>query len=183
MEQEGADVVCLQETKLQDDAAMCSAAAADLGLEGWSVHWSCSTVKKGYSGVALLSRVKPRSVRKGIDDAAHEGEGRVLTAEFDDFFVVSVSGRGGGGGGWGVPTGAQLCTAGLTCAPPHQCYVPNSGEKCKRLDYRVKEWDVGEPGGGGGGGGRVPAPPRHPAHPPPSRCRRAGATPQRLPRT
>ena len=138
MEQEGADVVCLQETKLQDDAAMCSAAAADLGLEGWSVHWSCSTVKKGYSGVALLSRVKPRSVRKGIDDAAHEGEGRVLTAEFDDFFVVSVSGRGGGGGGWG---------------------------------------------GGGGGGGRVPAPPRHPAHPPPSRCRRAGATPQRLPRT
>ncbi|GFR40988.1 hypothetical protein Agub_g1653 [Astrephomene gubernaculifera] len=133
---EGADVVCLQEHKLQGGHTDDMETA--LGLKGWSHYWACSTTKLGYSGVSIHTRQPPLSVTVGFGgrpapgspaaaaarasataaaeagaeepDPEHEGEGRVLTAELPQAYVVSV-------------------------------YVPNSGEGLKRLDYRVGRWD------------------------------------------
>lgn len=80
-----ADVVCLQETKAQDEQV--AAALAD--LQGYAV-FSSSAVKKGYSGVAILSRVEPLAVQAGIGIEAHDQEGRVLVAEFEHFYLLSV---------------------------------------------------------------------------------------------
>lgn len=88
---ESPDVLCLQEHKLQD-GKHCEDAAAALAehLPGWSVHWNCSTEKKGYSGTAVISRTPPLSVEYGIGIDEHDGEGRVIAAEFDKLFVVTV---------------------------------------------------------------------------------------------
>jgi exodeoxyribonuclease III len=56
---------------------------------GYEATWA-SAVKKGYSGTAIFSRIKPRAVTTGIGLADHDQEGRVLTAEFADFFLVNV---------------------------------------------------------------------------------------------
>jgi exodeoxyribonuclease-3 len=80
-----ADILCLQETKAQDEQVH---AALD-GLDGYHVYCN-SAVRKGYSGVAILSRQEPLSVTCDIGIEEHDQDGRVLTAEFDDFFVVSV---------------------------------------------------------------------------------------------
>lgn len=80
-----ADVICLQETKAQDDEVR----KALEDLEGWHVHVS-SAVRKGYSGTGLLSRTAPREVRAGIGVVEHDQEGRVLTADFGDFYVVNA---------------------------------------------------------------------------------------------
>ena len=75
-----ADVVCLQETKLQPDQIA-------LELPGSRLFWN-SAEKKGYSGPAVFTRVEPLSVTCGIGLDAHDHEGRVITAEFDGFFLV-----------------------------------------------------------------------------------------------
>lgn len=75
-----ADVVCLQETKLQPDQIT-------LELPGYRLFWN-SAEKKGYSGTAVFTRVEPLSVTCGIGLDAHDHEGRVITAEFDGFFLV-----------------------------------------------------------------------------------------------
>lgn len=80
-------MVCLQEIKLQGDH--CTDIAKELNLPGWHVSWNCSTDKKGYSGTAILSRAEPLSVSSGIGTPEHDGEGRVLTAEFPSFFLVN----------------------------------------------------------------------------------------------
>lgn len=80
-----ADIYCLQETKAQDDQV--AEALAD--LEGYHLC-SNSAVKKGYSGVAILSKTKPISVTTGIGVEEHDQEGRVVTAEFDSFYMVNV---------------------------------------------------------------------------------------------
>lgn len=77
-----ADVFCLQETKLQHHAG-----DLDLELPGYHQFWN-SAEKKGYSGVAVFSKVRPLSVTYGLDLEPHDHEGRVITAEFDDFFLV-----------------------------------------------------------------------------------------------
>ncbi len=77
------DIVCLQEVKISPNEA------AGLLPPGWHVTWN-PAVKKGYSGVATLSRQKPRSVSLGLGDPAHDVEGRVVTSEFDDVYVVNV---------------------------------------------------------------------------------------------
>ena len=74
------DVFCLQETKLQEGQI-------ELELEGYSQYWNYAE-KKGYSGVAVFSRIQPLSVKKGIGIEEHDHEGRVLTLEFDDFYFV-----------------------------------------------------------------------------------------------
>ncbi|MEO0442965.1 MAG: exodeoxyribonuclease III [Pseudomonadota bacterium] len=80
-----ADVLCLQETKAQ-----CDQVAEVLAqLDGYQL-FSCSAVKKGYSGTAILTRLAPLSVHYGIDSDQHDQEGRVITAEFADFFLVTV---------------------------------------------------------------------------------------------
>ena len=75
-----ADVVCLQETKLQPDQIA-------LELPCYRLFWN-SAEKKGYSGTAVFTRVEPLSVTCGIGLDAHDHEGRVITAEFDGFFLV-----------------------------------------------------------------------------------------------
>ena len=81
----GADIFCLQETKAQEDQV----AEALSGLNGWHIH-SCTAEKKGYSGVTLISKSEPLSIKKGINMAGHDDEGRVLTAEYDQFYLVVV---------------------------------------------------------------------------------------------
>lgn len=76
-----ADVVCLQETKLQPNQI-------SLELPGYQQFWN-SAVKKGYSGTAVFTRVPPLSVSYGIGSSAHDDEGRAITAEFDDFYLVT----------------------------------------------------------------------------------------------
>lgn len=76
-----ADVFCLQETKLQPGQIT-------LELPGYEQYWN-SAVKKGYSGTAVFTRVPPLSVRYGIGSAEHDDEGRAITVEFEDFFLVT----------------------------------------------------------------------------------------------
>ncbi|MBL4705074.1 MAG: exodeoxyribonuclease III [Flavobacteriales bacterium] len=84
LEEMDADVVCLQETKAQDDQV------AEV-IRDYGYHFvSNSAVKKGYSGTAILSKEKPIEVLRGIGKEEHDNEGRVLTAEFEHFYVVCV---------------------------------------------------------------------------------------------
>ena len=75
-----ADMVCLQETKLQPHQI-------ELDLPGYRIYWN-SAEKKGYSGTALFTRVEPLEVTFGMGLEEHDHEGRVITAEFDGFYLV-----------------------------------------------------------------------------------------------
>lgn len=77
-----ADIFCLQETKLQEGQH-------DLELPGYYQYWNYAE-KKGYSGTALFSKEKPLQVSYGIGVDRHDHEGRVITAEFEEFYVVTV---------------------------------------------------------------------------------------------
>ena len=79
--QADADVFCLQETKLQ-------AGQLELDLPGYYQYWNYAE-KKGYSGTALFTRQEPLSVTYGIGIPDHDREGRVITAEFSDYYVVT----------------------------------------------------------------------------------------------
>lgn len=78
----GADIVCLQETKMQREQV-------DFAFEGYDQYFY-SAEKKGYSGTAVFSRVKPVNVTYGIQSGEHDKEGRVITAEYENFFLVNV---------------------------------------------------------------------------------------------
>lgn len=75
-----ADVFCLQETKMQPDQLA-------LSLPGYHQYWN-SAVKKGYSGTALFSKREPLSISYGMGKEEHDQEGRLITAEFDDHFLL-----------------------------------------------------------------------------------------------
>lgn len=77
-----ADVVCLQETKMQ-------AGQLDLEFDGYESYWNYAD-KKGYSGTAIYTRIKPISVSNDIGIDEHDHEGRVITMEFDEFYLVCV---------------------------------------------------------------------------------------------
>ena len=77
-----ADAVCLQETKMQPDQLT-------LELEGYQQYWN-SAVKKGYSGTAVFTKMQPLSVKNGMDIPEHDNEGRVITCEFEKFYLVTV---------------------------------------------------------------------------------------------
>jgi exodeoxyribonuclease III len=79
------DILCLQETKAQDDQV----AEALLPANGYHIY-SNSAEKKGYSGTAILSKIKPIKVSKDIGIAEHDTEGRVLCLEYEKFFMVDV---------------------------------------------------------------------------------------------
>lgn len=109
------DVICLQETKAQQGQA-------EIDLPEYEEYWNSAT-KKGYSGVAIFTKVKPLSVTLGLPkEIAHKykldtdsygdpnAEGRVIAAEFDECFVVNV-------------------------------YTPNSKDDLSRLELRHKQWD------------------------------------------
>ncbi len=77
-----ADFFCLQETKMQ-------AGQLDLSFEGYQSYWNYAE-KKGYSGTAIFTRHQPLSVSYGIDIEEHDHEGRVITLEMPDFYMVTV---------------------------------------------------------------------------------------------
>ncbi len=110
LESEAPDVLCLQETKISSDL-----------VDGFSfedypfTYWNCAE-KKGYSGTAILSKTEPLSVDYGLGIEQHDNEGRVITAEFDDYYLVTVY------------------------TPNSQNHDEN--KRPRRLDYRTQEWDV-----------------------------------------
>lgn len=76
-----ADIFCIQETKLQEGQI-------DLTLPGYHQYWNYAE-KKGYSGTALFTKKEPLSVTCGIGIPMHDMEGRVITAEYDSYYVVT----------------------------------------------------------------------------------------------
>ena len=76
------DILCLQETKMQEGQA-------EVPLEGYHQYW-CSADKKGYSGTAVFTKEEPLSVTTGIGIDEHDHEGRVITCEYPDFYLVNV---------------------------------------------------------------------------------------------
>ncbi|WP_302496860.1 exodeoxyribonuclease III [uncultured Flavonifractor sp.] len=75
-----ADAFCLQETKLQPHQI-------ELDLPGYHIYWN-SAEKKGYSGTALITKTEPLTVTYGLGIPEHDTEGRVITAEYEDFYLV-----------------------------------------------------------------------------------------------
>jgi exodeoxyribonuclease-3 len=81
----GADIYCLQETKAQDDQVQEALAK----LKGFHVY-SNSATKKGYSGVAIISKTEPINVTTDMGIDEHDDEGRVICAEYPDFYLINV---------------------------------------------------------------------------------------------
>lgn len=77
-----ADIFCLQETKMQEGQLV-------LDLPGYHQYWNYAE-KKGYSGTALFTKQEPLSVTYGLGIEEHDKEGRVITAEFEDFYFITV---------------------------------------------------------------------------------------------
>lgn len=77
-----ADIFCLQEIKLQEGQV-------ELDLEGYYQYWNYAE-KKGYSGTAVFTKVQPIKVQYGIGIDDHDKEGRAITCEYDDFYLVNV---------------------------------------------------------------------------------------------
>ena len=82
LENENPDVICLQETKMQREQA-------DFDFPGYHEYWN-SAEKKGYSGTAIFSKTEPLSVSYGIGVEEADAEGRVICAEFEQFYLVTV---------------------------------------------------------------------------------------------
>jgi exodeoxyribonuclease-3 len=83
LDAERPDVLCLQETKAGPNDV------EQLWPAAYTTYWSIAE-KKGYSGTALFTRIRPLAVTRGMRVAEHDREGRILTAEFADFFLVNV---------------------------------------------------------------------------------------------
>lgn len=98
------DVICIQETKAQSMEVKKAIAS----MNQYHQYFN-SADRKGYSGVAILSKTAPLQVINDMGVIEHDTEGRIICAEFNTFYLVNV-------------------------------YVPNSGQKLERLDYRQK-WD------------------------------------------
>jgi exodeoxyribonuclease-3 len=77
-----ADVFCIQETKMQKEQS-------ELSLEGYTQYWN-SAVKKGYSGTAIFTRIEPLSVAYDLGLEKHNDEGRSITLEFEEFYLVTA---------------------------------------------------------------------------------------------
>jgi exodeoxyribonuclease-3 len=81
--EEQPDILCLQETRCDPDAI------EQLWPVAYTTYWNVAE-KKGYAGTAIFTRTRPLNVTRGINRPEHDREGRVLTAEFPDFFLVNV---------------------------------------------------------------------------------------------
>lgn len=77
-----ADIFCVQETKMQQSQS-------ELTLDGYYQYWN-DAVKKGYSGTAIFTRIKPLTVTYGMNMEEHDQEGRIITLEFEQFYLVNV---------------------------------------------------------------------------------------------
>ena len=80
--EQSADIFCLQETK-------CQEGQVTLDLPGYYQYWNYAE-KKGYSGTAIFTKQEPISVRYGMNIPEHDTEGRVITLEFEKFFMITV---------------------------------------------------------------------------------------------
>lgn len=80
--QENADIFCIQETKIQEDQI-------PFNLNGYYQYWNFAQ-KKGYSGTAVFSKIEPIRIAYGIGIEEHDQEGRLITLEFEKFFLVTV---------------------------------------------------------------------------------------------
>ncbi|MCH2035708.1 MAG: exodeoxyribonuclease III [Puniceicoccaceae bacterium] len=110
IKEQSPDIICLQETKISSDLI------ADFNFDGYPfVYWNCAK-KKGYSGTAILCKCQPISVQYGMGISKHDAEGRIITAEFNDFYLVNVY------------------------TPNSQNHDEN--KRPRRIDYRTLEWDV-----------------------------------------
>lgn len=76
------DILCLQETKAGKDEIQ-------VNLEGYHQYWN-NAQKSGYSGTAIFTKIKPLTIEKGILHEDHDKEGRTITLEFDQFYLVNV---------------------------------------------------------------------------------------------
>ncbi|SHI13161.1 exodeoxyribonuclease III [Sporanaerobacter acetigenes] len=81
-EEVDADIFCIQETKLQEGQI-------ELDLKGYYDYWNYAE-KKGYSGTAVFTKDRPLSVKYGVGIEEHDKEGRVITLEYEDFYLVNV---------------------------------------------------------------------------------------------
>jgi exodeoxyribonuclease-3 len=77
-----ADIFCIQESKLQEGQI-------SLELQGYHQYWNYA-IKKGYSGTAVFTKDKPISISYGIGSKDHEPEGRIITLEFEEFYLITV---------------------------------------------------------------------------------------------
>ena len=81
--QHNPDIICIQETKAHPEQV-------DIDLPDYPYQFWNSAEKKGYSGTAIFSKIKPANVMKGIDIPLHDNEGRVITLEFTDYYLINV---------------------------------------------------------------------------------------------
>ena len=81
--EEQPDILCLQETRADPNEV------EQLWPVSYTTYWNCAQ-KKGYAGTCIFTRTRPLAITCGIGRAEHDGEGRVLTAEFAEFYVVNV---------------------------------------------------------------------------------------------
>ena len=81
-----ADVFCIEETKLSEEPGLLP----PLEVEGYQSYWTISKLRKGYSGVAVFTRIEPLSVHYGLLEGKYDEEGRVITLEFPDFYFVGA---------------------------------------------------------------------------------------------
>jgi len=77
-----ADIFCIQETKCQEDQI-------ELNLPGYYQYWN-SAIKKGYSGTAIFTKNKPLTVSYGVGENESEDEGRIITLEYEQFYLINV---------------------------------------------------------------------------------------------
>ena len=82
-EDENADIFCIQETKMQEGQI------ENFELKGYKQYWN-SAVKKGYSGTAIFTKIEPINVTYGIGIETHDQEGRVITLEYEKFYLVNI---------------------------------------------------------------------------------------------
>ena len=86
MERENPDIICIQETKMQEEQLDENILEI---FEGYNAYWN-SAEKKGYSGTAIFTKQKPLNVTYGIGKEEHDKEGRVITLEFEKFYIVNI---------------------------------------------------------------------------------------------
>ncbi|WP_099204846.1 exodeoxyribonuclease III [Scatolibacter rhodanostii] len=82
LEEQSPDIICLQETKMHPEQA-------DFKFDGYHMYWN-SAERKGYSGTAIFTKAEPIKVTNGMGMPEHDNEGRVITAEYERFFLVTV---------------------------------------------------------------------------------------------
>ena len=158
-----ADCFCLQETKMQEGQL-------DLEFEGYESFWNFAE-KKGYSGTAIYTRVAPLSVAYGLGVEEHDHEGRVITLEFPDFYLVCVYTPNSQDGlrrldyrmRWedsfrshllrlrkeGIGTAAEALSSGLPAAPSSEPSLAPRGPKgvivCGDMNVAHEEIDLKNP--------------------------------------